>query len=193
MINLFINWFVHPDPERRKELEFCLEKNEENTLIDNIFKLTSGPKWPTYNDYFRLMGHYPNDINILSNLDIYFDETLNHVHKIREHQCFALTRWELVDDAVIPFEVRNPGHPARFSQDVWIFRGAPKVRNATFSMGWPGCDNRIAKLIHDSGYEVLNPSKTIRAIHVHRDPSRNTARDVNRVGGPYLWINPTVI
>ena len=36
MINLFINYFDHDNQDRKKEIEYCLEMNKANELIDNI-------------------------------------------------------------------------------------------------------------------------------------------------------------
>jgi len=85
------------------------------------------------------------------------------------------------------------------SQDVWIFNNKiNKSINADFSLGVLGCDNRLSFLLNESGYNVTNPSKTIRCIHRHNSNIRNYTRDYYdpnycRVSEPYLFIDSTYL
>jgi hypothetical protein len=131
----------------------------------------------------------PNEVNIIANADIYFDETIGYAKKISEGECYALTRWELVNGRVVDFNTRH-GRPSppEWSQDAWIFRGSiqpnkfdnVKALNESarvteiipFTLGIPGCDNKFCALLKERGVNVMNPSKTIKAIHVHQDSKR---------------------
>ena len=194
MINLFINYFEHGNPDRKKELEYCLEMNKANKLIDNIIVVNRGER-ATYGDFFRAMADYGNDVNIIANTDIYFDKTIKEAEVIQKNDCYALTRWENYAGKVISFNARHgrPGYvqpsPPQWSQDAWIFRGSirpesfdnviavngtnRKNEEIPFCLGIPGCDNKIAAMLREKGYNVINPSLTIRAIHLHKNSSRS--------------------
>ena len=69
--------------------------------------------------------------------------------------------------------------------------------NSDVPLGVPGCDNRIAaELLYRYGYNVLNPSKSIKTYHYH--PSGDSTRmylnsDYSRncyVEGPYEHLTP---
>ena len=188
MINLFINYFDHSNSLRRKEIEFCLEKNQENEYLHQIIIVNRNER-ATYGDFFRAMNDYSEDVNIIANADIYFDETIQLSERIKENQCYALTRWEDVNGTIMDFNQRH-GRPSppEWSQDAWIFRGSTEpihydnvdaVRDnrhrevIPFSLGIPGCDNKIAALLKEKGFRVTNPSLNIKAIHKHLNPSRD--------------------
>lgn len=188
MTNLFINYFDHSNPARKKEIEFCLEKNEANTYIDKIIIVNRNER-AAYGDFFRAMSDYPKDVNIIANADIYFDETINLANGIKDSQCYALTRWENHNGSIIEFTQRHNKRsaPPQWSQDAWIFRGSTKpeyydnveaIRDnkiremIPFCLGIPGCDNKIAALLTEKGFKVTNPSKSIRAIHKHKNEDR---------------------
>lgn len=205
MINLFVNYYQPKDEERQKEIDFCLRKNTDNPLINRIifFANPDGQKLmeamnkgtfigidrPTYQDYFDVAKDYPNNINIIANSDIFFDETLEHVKGIKDNEVYCLTRWEWNDGNIIDFN-RMHGAPPRHSQDAWIFKGTPKrmrdcsmvwavdqqkniCKQIPFTGGIPGNDNHLAYLFHNAGYSVRNPSLTIKAIHVHKERERD--------------------
>lgn len=189
MINLFVNYFDHSNSERKKEIEFCLEKNEANDHIDKIIIVNRNDR-AAYGDFFRAMKAYPKDVNIIANSDIYFDDTVKLAEGIKDRQCYALTRWEEYNGSIIEFAQRHNKRaaPPQWSQDAWIFRGATKpepydiveaVRDnkhreaIPFCLGIPGCDNKIAAMLKEKGFDVTNPSKSIRAIHKHKNEDRN--------------------
>ena len=188
MTNIFINYFDHSDLARKKEIEFCIEKNEENEYLHKIVIVNRNER-ATYGDFFRAMKAYPKDVNIIANADIYFDETIQKADNIKQFQCYALTRWEDVNGTIMDFNQRH-GRPSppQWSQDVWIFRGSttPEFYDTVeairenrhrevipFSLGIPGCDNKIAALLKEKGFKVTNPSLSIKAIHKHLASSRD--------------------
>ncbi len=187
MINLFINYFETPDLIRKAEFDYCYKHNVKNKFIDKIFVITSDDK-PYYTQFFEIMRKFPNDVNIVSNLDIYFDDTIKLVENMGPKDCYALTRWELWNNKVVFFETRNTLAHAKHSQDVWIFRGFPNFE-ANFSMGVPGCDNHLAYLIKVHGYKVINPCYSVKCIHVHQ--SDNRPHHVGqRIRGQFHWVDP---
>ncbi len=208
MVNLFINFYIDQRNDRQQELLFCLQDNIGNGLIDNIFILgdpsnipygTIGKiriipftARPTYSDFFEVINNNSLvlDINIISNSDIFFDETLKLLSNIKENECYALSRWNMNPNGSITlFERRD-------SQDVWVFRGhVPDSIPGNFSLGKPGCDNRIAHEIQSANYRIYNPCLSIRTIHFHNTEVRNFDwnNEAEKVQPPYLLLDPAYL
>lgn len=216
-INLITNLYIDKNAERQKELELCLKNNIENPLIDFIhafatpkerdyyiekFKCDKLFVWalterPTYNAYFWLTREakyvVQDAINIISNTDIYFNETLQLVKEFYQKEdnaktCLATCRWDLQPNG----EIAHYDHCD--SQDFWSFAGSvQKMEGADFTCGKRGCDNSIAHIISQNGYNVINPSIDVQSIHVHNSAIRNY--DVNNpdslIPPPYLTIHPS--
>jgi len=199
MVNLYTSFYQDKDAKRQKELLYCLNKNIENPLIDNIFLIVEGdvklPKSdkliivngnrPTYRNFFDLVNDTVtsvNDISIIANTDIYFNETLASLD-IHERQCIALSRWDKKKDGLRL-------HNERFSQDSWIFKGKLRnVRFCDFYLGIPGCDNRIAYELNRAGYRMFNPATKIQSIHYHQSDLHNYDGSTPKIPKPYLFIN----
>lgn len=191
---LYINWHESKDALRRDEFLTCLDFNKQ--IFDRIVNVSDTPiegtefvaieGRPTYNDFFALMNQ--GEVSVLSNLDIYFDETLK-LKTPAAKQCFALTRWNVGErDEIIFFNRAD-------SQDSWIFTNPPKkLIDADFTLGVAGCDNKIAFLLDQDGYNVMNPSATIKTFHLHNGDYRTYIdgnKVVNRVPPPYKILIPT--
>lgn len=204
MRNLFISLFRDKEPHRRAELEYCLDKNrgvfdrvfvltEHNNLlvlfdehVNNVIELPVTTR-PTFKTYFKAVNHCTDqdDVNVVANSDIYFDKTLLVVDSIRYDQCYALTRYE---HSTGQFLNRID------SQDAWVFRGQINYSGGMycdFHLGVPGCDNRIAWELSRLGYNVSNPSLSIKSYHVHSQPTNHTGDKV--VQPPYMKIEPTTL
>jgi hypothetical protein len=186
MINIFVNYYEDNNNKRNKELIKCLYKNINNPLF-NFIMIESKDRLK-YNDFFKIINVYSDndDINVISNLDIYFDETVSLMNNIKHNELYALCRWEEIEENNIKFANRPD------SQDVWAFRGHVNI-DCNFHLGYAGCDNRIAKIFDDNGWKVLNPSKSIKTIHVHNSNVRNYKKghtNVYVVPGPYLTLPP---
>ena len=191
MINLFINPYKADNKHRQAELDYCLDSNESNPLIDRIIPF---PDRMTYSDFFNETANYPDDINILANTDIYFNETLELIKDIKENECYAITRSELNNGKVVRFEEKhayNAEAKAKHSQDVWAFKGSVKNVFGNFNLGVPGCDNRIAFEIAKA-YRIKNPCYQIQCIHKHSSQERNynLPKGVTRILPPYKWVDP---
>lgn len=188
-MNLFINYYL--SDTRQDELDECLFQNIENPLIDQIFLIFDrfihfdSPKvkvlqWsfrPTFQDMYDLTLH-STGINIIANADIYFDETLELAKGIKENEVYALTRWDN-GKQIMGWD----------SQDAWLINGKLKVSGCNFPQAVAGCDNAFAARLQDAGYKVLNPSKDIKAIHLHRGERVWNESGV-AVNKPYLLVNP---
>lgn len=213
MIHVITNYYVDSSPARQREIDTCLVKNltnpgismisillEEkdvetlqamlfsvsNSLFDKV-TLVIGEGRPTYNNFFSLASKKGDSqtVHILLNSDIYIDMDSTPLFEgIQDGSVWALSRWE------IPHNGKPVLYNHRDSQDVWVWRGKmEEITGAEFNIGVPGCDNRIAKLFVDAGFTVLNPSKTVRCIHLHHSQKRNYNRSMT-VQPPYHFIQP---
>ena len=189
-VNLSVDYYNDKHPERQRELDFCLAKNIENEHIDHIYmflqpncvppeiskvgKVTiiNNSEQITYADFFKHTQQFPDDINILANTDIYFDETVRHALTIKKEEAWAISRYNL-DSNMTPFLQGSvvgpyPTNAAHVSQDVWVFKGAVNpITGSEMHMGPGGCDNRIAYLLMVAGYQVTNPCGKLKAYHHH--------------------------
>lgn len=186
-VRLYINHYKDKNPERNKELQTCLKRNEKNPFIDEIIKIE---KRLMYYEFFRLMED--GYVNILANSDIYFDETIELVKDWRwtTGTAFALSRYdEDINESLKLFD-RND------SQDAWIFYGSPAKMfesnrgSGDYTLGIAGCDNAIAHELISTGFAVYNPAHSIRAIHLHNSNIRNYIKDgeVKRLQREYARV-----
>lgn len=178
-VNLFFNYYK--SQERQSDIDYCLKKNMK--VFDNVFVIYGRP---TFNYIFNKMREFPNDVNVFCNADIYFEkESVELLKGIKENECYALTRYNQNGSNLEFF-----GRPD--SQDSWVFKGAPKEKlNADYTHGKWGADNRIAHDIKKAGYEITNPSLTIKTIHVHPIDNRDQTRTKeNTIPPPYLSLKP---
>lgn len=196
-INLFQAEFPEATGERKNEIDFCRNYNISSVhACRGSYVSVQG--WPTFNHIFEGMRClYPFDVNIVCNSDIYFDAAglveifrLMNLDKTKKY-ALALTRYDVLPDKSTVFFDRSD------SQDAWAFMGGvPNIKGADFPVGGvPGCDNKIAYLLHENGYEVYNPSLTVKCYHLHNVPVRNY-ETVNKgklpvLLPPYRLLPPT--
>lgn len=195
---LLTSYYQSDSYERDDELLMCLQKNIDNDNIKKIkvfneayFDPVLHEKieyihWdrPTYQDFFDLIEE--GEINLISNSDIYFDDSVVICNKMKDNQCLAITRHELRDGLIKRFY--GSGAAPAWSQDVWVFKKKPKrnvydkviahhTKNGGFGMipfnlGVAGCDNHLAYLLQQE-FRLVNPYPDIRVIHVHDDETRD--------------------
>ena len=205
---LYTSFYNDKNPVRQNELSTCMQNNIQNEFIDKIYVVIEEPienfpilfnekvvaipsdKRPTYQFFFDLINSNctGNDISIIANTDIYFDESIKGFDVINfTNACLALSRWDLLSNGSIKF------YDHKDSQDTWIFKGKVRpIEYADFNLGKRGCDNRIAYELNKAGYAVYNPSRTIRTIHSHNSNVRNyPAPGIDDVQPPYLVLEPT--
>lgn len=187
MIRLLYNYYEDKNPVRKKEIDFCLNKNLANPHL-NVVIVESSEK-PRYDTMFQKLNSLtqPDDINIIANSDIFFDDTILIAERhLQARDVYALTRWDWVNEHNIKFFDR------RDSQDTWMWKGKMEGVIGGFTLGRRGCDNRIAHEFRDSGHRVMNPSRTIKTYHVHNSNVRNYSHN-DFVHGPYLHVDITQI
>jgi hypothetical protein len=192
-LTLLVGHYNESNSARRTEFFECLRRNIANefieevhvfledgvtseTLLHNCPELES-PKVKvlplghrlTYSELIR----YANDnlagrSVVIANADIHFDRTLERLESVDlAGKIFCLSRWDVTPDGGIALF----DHP--LSQDAWIFRSPVHDLNADFHLGVLGCDNRFAWEAESAGLQVLNPSRIIRACHLHASMVRN--------------------
>ncbi|MEO8576925.1 MAG: hypothetical protein ABI556_09505 [Gemmatimonadales bacterium] len=198
MIRLFTTWYEETNTNRRAEYAECLRANLNHPGIAEVcviaehplpadatsskLKVVTTTHRPAYDDFIRWINEVAaeNDVSIIANTDIYFDESLKSVDlALGSDECFALARW----DGKQLFD-RND------SQDAWIFRGRVRPVVGDFEVGVPRCDNRFLHELRRAGYAVENPAFAIRANHLHagvRPEYESDSRAWVKPPYEYLW------
>ena len=197
MINLFISYFQEENPKRREEYDNAISSNIQNGLVDKMYFLApedtilAHPKSilipfegkPTYYDFIEIVNEKTDkdDINIIANLDIYFDYTLNNASAIKEGELYAMSHVDFIS-------TRRDD-----SQDVWLFRGhLENSDDYKIQIGVAGCDNAIAHRFSKNGLSVSNPAKSINCHHSHKSNYR-TYNPTIQIPKPYMTIEPTLL
>lgn len=201
MINIVTTFYIskyssHLNNLRSKELESCLINNiscpfvekihlfldDEDALkrlneltnnSDKIVIISVGIK-PKYNDFFNYILNNLNDkICMITNSDIYlFQWDINLINRLKNEQiCYALTRYEY--DMSYPLIVNYCG-----SHDCYIFNSKfinKKIINehTNFYQNIPGIESHIIKSFCDNNFQVFNPCKQIKIVHLHKSELRN--------------------
>jgi hypothetical protein len=181
-IHLYTTFYKEKKSARRQELLSCLEKNLSNATFTKVTVFNEGgdlsafaseklkfidiEKRPLYQDFFQYINQHGsnNDIHIIANTDIYFDEHIAALQHLNlENTVLALSRWDTTESAKPRLYNKNS------SQDVWIFKGSINSDlKADFPLGVPRCDNRLLYELQVAGYKVLNPAFSIKAFHLHK-------------------------
>ena len=183
-IRVFYNYYIDKNPQRRREIDFCLQKNIENKYIDLI--MIESESNPTFDFMFekinRLSG--PNDINIICSADIFFDDSVAMVHRLGAKDIYALSPWDWksAQTIIAPNTDQN--------QDVWVMRGKVQGVNGNFPLGKPASDNRIAYEFRQAGYNISNPSKSIKTYHYHNSGIKNST-PADTVLGEHFYVGLT--
>jgi hypothetical protein len=214
-INIFTQFFIHPNKDRFKEILFCLKQNIQNPHIDKIYLLNERiysinelggivsdkiiqvniNKRLTYAHVFNYISK--NKINgffCIINADIFFDDTLKQLHMTNlsnEKYIFAQLRFEYnnITKKSIIFG------PYSLSQDTWIFHSnfieiiIKYIRIFIFELGIPGCDNKILYLLNILGFQIINYPDFIKTHHFHSTQIRNYDKS-KIIQKPYCLINP---
>lgn len=213
-INLFCQFFIHPNKERQLEITTCLKNNVKNKYIKKIYLLNERiysdeeldvssnkiiqadiKRRLQFKDVFEYI--HSNDIkgyNIIINSDIFFKKNIKNLFKSDIHlnkKMYALLRYEY---NVLDPEKTYLFGPRGDSQDTWIIHsnfniGKKECKIFNFEFGKPGCDNKMTYLMTLLGYEIINDPTFIRSYHIHETNIRNyTSND--RVLPPYEIVFP---
>lgn len=219
-IKLFTQFYRSENADRTLEILSCLQKNAENNLISQIFVLCQIQEVSfLLNDFstpsirekicpisieermsfadaitISIMGDN-DDIVVIANSDIYFDETLSQVYSIGDNDCYALSRIDIVKGNQIPYFRSD-------SQDVWIYRLTDENWNKLAMcsseveknyLGIAGCDNAIAHFFSSVvRFNVTNPCLSINCFHLHESNFR-TYINLEKIPPPYKLVEPMAL
>ena len=206
-MNLIIEYFNSQNHMRNGEYLYCLHQNLGNDLIDSVYLFTEEDaelnfespkikkvirnKRPTYQEIFEFCNeNLKDEICVVANADIIFDDTLRFFKSINmDKNFYALSRWEISTRDGKTWEIEPYENAA--SQDSWIFKSPiPTSDEMNYTMGVPGCDNKITYHMRELGYTCRNPGKKVVSIHFHPTSWRTYSPQDDRVPGPYLLVAP---
>jgi len=215
-IHVFTQFYRPKDDQRWSEVRECLAKNSSNPQINFLHvlyeneedlqyievspKVILSPLAERLNYGMWLKRSQqllePGDVSLLLNSDIYLDETLkflrdDHEQLVAHNVFIALTRY-------------NPAGPLlrlnknpHWTQDVWGVTIPDKpfptalLQETAFNLGQPGCDNKIAYVMHSYGFRVTNPCRTIRSIHLHAEETRRYDERADKLIGLHAFVHPS--
>lgn len=224
-IYLVYQFFIHSNNERYKEIKYCLKRNVKLNLFKKIILLNERiytadelgltdeemknvkqiniNKRLKYIDVFLQIKRLNiNGYIVLCNSDIFFDDTINNLHKSClsiSKSVYTLLRFEYnrhykLDKCKL-FKHYRTNKPRNDSQDVWIYHTSQLeitsnlIRNANFMLGMPGCDNKIAFILAILGYKCINEPYNIKTYHYHSTQIRNYKKN-DAIPPPYLCVEP---
>lgn len=193
-MNILLQYFTHTDTIRNSEITYCTKHNTKNKKFDKVTilleKSSDYQTWmegciiynfqkrPTFKDIVEYTNTLEDDIFILPNSDIFFDDSISLVNQMNDKDFITLTRWN------IDVNTKNASlFNINCSQDVWIWKGKVDTNdmNINWYMGLPGIDNLICGAFHEKGYKVLNPAMIVKSYHLHQDIKRSYSdKDVVR-------------
>ena len=195
---------------RYQEIKKCLLNNLNNKYISKIYLFCDGnfdfkeifkndkvdlskivqipSKRLSYKQVFEFSNKLSDEIKILANSDIYFDDSLKKLYKLNFNKLFlSLTRYNIINGKPV-----LQHFPSR-SQDSWIWKDNLSIgkfddyNNDGIYLGIWGCDNRINYIIKESGYYVKNYCKDIITYHLHsEDLQRNDFKKQKKYKKPYF-------
>lgn len=200
---LLVGFYEDADDARTAEFVECVRRNCVNPGIDRIVVfiedsvgaeglrrrrpvfaeskvyLVEHGRRLSFADLFEYANrHLAGAAVTIANADIFFDETLTLLDSVPlAGRLLCLSRWDEQEDGT----ARHFDNP--YSQDAWIFEAPVQKFSNDFGLGMPGCDNRLAYEAERAGLVVSNPSRSIRARHLHRSAVRRYT-DRDRLHGP---------
>ena len=193
---LYTTHYRDKNPVRRLDYELCLAVNVTafdvvTVVSEDVLEPVLPCEWyildrrPTFRDVADLAANAePDDIVVITNSDIFFTRCeLEKMNSLVRVEAYSLSRWDVLKGGIRLFD-------HRYTQDAWVFRGPPRFKGGDFVFGQPGSDNRITHELDASGYKVYNPSRSIKAYHVHMPEQRNLNLPELRVPLPYLFVEP---
>ena len=211
---LITTYYKPTNKDRSLEIDKCLFKNYNNKYIHKIYLLNDflydlplqdkknkieqiivdfgEDKRLNYNYAIQFINEkLKNNICILSNSDIYFDNSLSKINNLTiSNNFYALLRYD--EDIKGNKNIfKRHGIPRDDSQDCWIFRSPLNIdlSKLNFTLGTPGCDSIITNIVHECGIKVSNPSLDIISTHVHNTNYR-TYNDSDVIHGKYALLKP---
>jgi hypothetical protein len=197
-MHLLIEWYEPKSRLRKQEILEVLTRNINNSQIEKIH-VFSQLKLPIQHDKINLIHVNKRqkildlikwaNINlignsvIISNNDIFFDQTINILNDKLEGYFITLTRWEWNTTGTC--QLAKMPHT---TQDSWIFK-APIIEFGNYYFGTLGCDNVLAAEAFQY-YKLSNPCHYVKAYHLHNSNYR-TYSAVDRIMKKYIFVYPS--
>ena len=215
MLTVFAQYYVPKSALRRKEIDTCFKKNLENPLISKFIiyfenesdmgYFSDSPKLEkrflpdrmTYGFWLKETDKLPvGTLSILVNSDIYLTESISHllVHRqslVEQKRFIAITRYNPDQGS---FTLNKDPH---WCQDTWGVIKSPTafpralLQEAAFELGQPGCDNKIAYVMHSYGYAVTNPCHKVKTVHLQADDGRSYDPKISKLIGLHAFVHPS--
>jgi len=208
-VTLYYNYYRERNLFRRLEIDYCLSRNVANAAVSRLLVLSKDPPpisdnkmeavptssaRPTLAQIFQIIGEQSgkDDYNVVINADCFLaTDDPNAFAQLGHGVAWCIGRYEIPRmNPLLPWTTRRrPFSQLRDdSQDCWIIRGKPaRGMWLDFSLGLPGCDNRLAYELHKAGYVVENPIDRISVFHFHSQTVRSYT-DAHQVPKPYLLV-----
>ena len=186
---LFTQWF-DSNPEVMSYNSYCLYKNLINPYIDHIYVFDSNRSFNniyskklsvipikgrlSYSDWFyHNSQNTTNDMKILINSDIYFDDSISVLNKLNmnDDTLYIGTRVDVTKEGdIVPSTARYGDggkviDPDR-SQDVWIYKNINVKFNSDFILGEQHCDGQLRISAQNAGINVVSLFPRLRCIHL---------------------------
>jgi hypothetical protein len=215
MLHLHAQYYVPKEHDRRREIDECFKRNVNNPLVkrftiffeksDDLNLIESHskvrkiviPRRLTYRDWLEATADVPlGELSILINSDIYLNESVSHllenIEEIKSRRLFiALSRYNPFEFGL---ELNKNSH---WTQDLWglVQDGTPfpkqLLQEVAFELGQPGCDNKIAYVMHSYGYTLTNPCLKVETVHLQSSVERAYDPKLNKLLGLQTFVYPT--
>lgn len=193
--HLFTTYYKTKTESRQRELLTCLQNNLNNPYIDKVTvisecdidiyheKLTVIKSIrPTFRQVIDIANQAAGEINILTNTDIFCDETIVQVSGLNlTGKVLCLCRHDVLGGG------KTRLIEAEYSQDTWIWENKLEFQGGNYFFGILGCDNVFAYEVNKSGHSVHNPSRHIKTLHLHLVNERSYS-EATRLPRPYLHV-----
>ena len=184
--------FFNSTTEVASNNTYCLHKNLSNPLIDEVvlfvesncdFKNTFNSKLTVVKISERLSYEYwyeyskkkyPKDIKVLSNSDIFFDETigvLKNIDNWNKDILFVSSRKDISKngDLLESRECYNDDSiciEPELSQDCWIFKNDLEHFDKNYILGYFNCESKLRLAASSQDVKVVNLFEHINCIHL---------------------------
>jgi hypothetical protein len=165
------------------------KKKALNDLLakTKIRRISSRPK---FNELFNIANESDEQLTIIANGDVFFDDTLRFVTMIdwqKEKRWLHITRREASWDCDLGhnYSTVNSSNQQlcqqqfQGSSDSWIFKTPISLFAKDVEIGTGYCDHMVSWAAEKNGYKVYNPCLDIAAWHMHT--GRNSGSTVEEV------------
>lgn len=189
-VNVLVQYYNDPNPERQAEIDYCFRYNLENPCVHKLVHFnepgTKVPDWMsnhpkyvsvsskdrlTYKQVFEYASKTLKDGSfvVVMNADIFltkespWNEMCAHL-KTDRNVVYALSRHDFDGNRLYKDPALQKMAYAN-AQDAWFFMTPIKIADCDFRIGTMGCDNAIAERFKRSGYLPINSPNKFRIGH----------------------------